>query len=150
MAARRPVRLTGIPVRVSVASGNNVDDVLREFQLLAIDDSDARGVPASLVADVELALRQSAPGRHAGRAAAAAAITRGDSRYDLAVQVGPRAGEQLDRLNALLEQVAERCHAGVLLCLAPSDEVSAFRSWCASEIAAQLAGRPPAPCPFPA
>jgi hypothetical protein len=76
-------------------------------------------------------------------------MARGDTRYDLDVRVGPGAGEQLDRLNALLEKVAERCRAGVLLCLAPSEEVSAFRRWCASEITGQLAGRRPDPCPFP-
>ena len=149
MPPRRAIKLSGIPVRISVASGNNVDDVVREFQLLAIDDTDARGIPASLGADVERALRQAAPGRHAGRMAAAAAMARGDTRYDLDVQVGPGAGEQLGWLNGLLERVAERCRAGVLLCLAPSDEVSAFRRWCESEITAQLAGRPPASCPFP-
>ena len=146
---RHPVLLAGIPVRVSVASGNNVDDVLREVQLLAIDDVHARGISPSLVTDVERALRQSAPGRHASRRAAAAALRRGDDRYDLEIRVGGGAGDQLDRLNGLLEEVAARCEAGVLLSLAPSSEVIAFRRWCASEVHAQLAGRAPGTCPFP-
>ena len=144
------VRLERVPVALSVASGNNVDDVVREFQLLNLDRGHARGVPPSLITEVEEALAASAPGRNASRVAAADAMARGDDRYDLEVRVGAGAAAQLDRLNALLEEVAERCREGVLLSLPPSRDVTAFRRWCAAELDAQLGGAAPTPCPFPA
>jgi anti-sigma regulatory factor (Ser/Thr protein kinase) len=148
--AVRTLRLVAVPVRLSISSGQNVDDVVREFQLLAIDDAHARRVSPSLVTEVDRALRASAPGRNASRAAAAAALAKGDERYDLVIQVGPRAGDQLDRLNELLEEVGALCREGVLLCLAPGADVIAFRRWCALEVHAQVAGADPAPCPFDA
>jgi anti-sigma regulatory factor (Ser/Thr protein kinase) len=144
----RSVRYVGVPVNLSVASGNNVDDLVREFQLLALDREEVRGVPASLIGDVERHLARSAGGRNASRVAAAAAMTEGRSRYDLDLRVGAGAADQLQRLNALLDEVADRCREGVLLTLPPSPEVTAFRRWCAEELRAQLEGADPTPCPF--
>ena len=146
--ALSPVRLLDVPVALSVASGNNVDDLVREFQLLALDGEDVRGVASSLIADVERDLARSAAGRNASRVAAAAAMAEGRDRYDLDLRVGAGAADQLDRLNALLDEVADRCREGVLLSLPPSAEVTAFRRWCAEELRAQLDGADPTPCPF--
>jgi anti-sigma regulatory factor (Ser/Thr protein kinase) len=147
-AALRHVRLLDVPVALSVASGNNIDDLVREFQLLALDQHVARGIAASLIDDVERQLATSATGRNAGRAAAAAAMAEGRARYDLDLRVGLGAAGQLERLNALLDEVADRCRDGVLLSLPPSAEVTAFRRWCAEELRAQLEGAEPTRCPF--
>jgi anti-sigma regulatory factor (Ser/Thr protein kinase) len=143
------VRLEGLPVRASLASGNNVDDILREFQLLSRDPDGSNGPSPQVIASVERHLERSVEDRLASRALARAAAGRGDRRFTMSVRLPAWAVGQVGALNDVLELVADACRAGELLSLPPSDEVIALRRWCASEVDRQLQGEVPQPCPLP-
>lgn len=53
-------------------------------------------------------------------------------------------------MQGLLDEVELPARREVLLTQVPDPEVKAFRVWWAAEIAAQVAGAAPTPCPFPA
>ena len=143
------VRLEGLPVRASVASGANVDDILREFQLLGRDPEVRTTLSPLVIADVERLLDRSVEDRMASRAAARAAAADGETRFSMDVRLPVWGADRVGALNEVLDRVAEASRAGELLAMPPDDEVVWLRAWCAEEIARQAGGAPPRPCPVP-
>jgi PAS domain S-box-containing protein len=142
----RAVTLEQLPVRLVQASERQLDDLVRELQLLAIDP--AAPLPSHYRAAADELLARYGANREAGRVEARAAAEAGVARIDLTLTVPEEAGLELIHLTELLDQLAELCRRGTLLAPAPSPEVSAYRHWCANEVGRQLAGRPPTACPF--
>jgi anti-sigma regulatory factor (Ser/Thr protein kinase) len=140
-AAGQVVRLRNMPVRAAVASGVQVDEVVRELQLGLFDrtvTSDDRDRFYRLLDD-------SSPARLAGRRAALVAAAVGDERFDLEVAVDEEMMRSVRAFRELLEELpAHSSDAST----APSPDVVAYRVWIESEVGAQLAGADPSECPL--
>jgi len=134
-------RLENLPVRTAVASGVQVDELVRELQLGHLDLESDEG--ASQLYEL---LDQSAAARFAGRSAALRAAAAGQTRFDLALVGDGDSILAVASLSALLEEIpARRADPAA----APSRAVLEFRAWLLGEIAAQLQGSPPTRCPLP-
>ena len=145
-----PVRMVAIPVRLALACDANLDDLIRELQVLTLaDEPIPHAVPIPLIKLIDEILERHADLRLMGREAARRAAAAGARLFDFSVTVTPEVVPDLWHLASVLDQVAEFCRAGALLNLAPSEEVRALRRWLASEVERQVNGAPPRPCPFP-
>ncbi|HET9443589.1 MAG TPA: ATP-binding protein, partial [Acidimicrobiales bacterium] len=144
------VRLVAVPVRLALANDANLDDLVREFQVLTMSDQEtAHPGPQPLLRLSDEVLDRYAEPRLAARAAARAAGAAGLRLFDFVTGVPIDVVPDMWHLTLVLEQVASYCRQGALLSLAPSEELSAFRRWWVSEIERQVRGATPRPCPFP-
>ncbi len=134
----RPVRLVGLPVRAAIASGVQIDDLVREAQL-----QPERISPGDRATLLQL-LERSAPPRLVGRQEAFRAAARGLDSYTLELGVSADEMAAVGELVVFLQRLAQRSslEAGQV----PA-EVEAMRAWIPGEVAAQFGGR--APVPFP-
>lgn len=124
--------LRSLPVRPAVASGVQVDDLVRSLLLSHRSDTEDAQRLRRL-------LDESAPVRLAGRYAALRAAGAGQDRYDLVLHASRRALDAVGELSALLERLAAAQ-------IAP--DVAAFRTWLQDETRRQLRGEAPLPCPI--
>jgi anti-sigma regulatory factor (Ser/Thr protein kinase) len=138
----RPFELRSLPVRAALASGVQVEDVVREFQLFGTNGQPSDEESAQLA---EL-LGVSAPARLLGRHNAFVAAADGQARFTFTVRLTPPLLEAFPALNILLTALGERSGSGAE---PPSPEVLEFRQWVMDEVARQLAGAGPATCPLP-
>ena len=135
------VRLTHLPVRDAVASGVQVDDLVREIQLGLFDAATSEEERRSFY-DL---LDRSAPARLAGRTAALTAARSGEIRFDFDVELTAEVMDAVAAFRELLESIPAR-HAGTSATTEPT--VVAFRAWIEQEVASQLSGAPPTRCPL--
>jgi hypothetical protein len=136
------VHLGGLPVHTAVASGMQVDELVREIQLGLFDQAATDEERASF-ADL---LQRSAPARLSGRRLALAAAGAGADRFDMDIDV--TAG-MLDAVAAFGELVEKLPARNPTTNAEPTAAVIAFRTWLIEEVLAQLAGQAPTPCPLP-
>ena len=143
----REVRLLGFPLALHARSVEHHEELMREFQLLALDASTpGHHVPRRLV-DLITELTAS----YAGIATVAdaerdEAVARGDDTVDLTYHVPESVGDACLRLDRMLDEADDFCRAGErLLTLAAPADATAFRRWYLSEFPAQLGGAPPTP-----
>ena len=136
--AGRAVRLLDLPVRAAVASGVQIDDLVREVQL-----EPERFSPADRATFYRLLERSAAP-RLIGRQEAFRAAGLGLDRYTLELAVSADELTAVGELVDLLQRLARSSH---LEAGQASAEVEAMRAWLPVEVAAQHAGQ--APSPFP-
>jgi anti-sigma regulatory factor (Ser/Thr protein kinase) len=139
------VRLRGLPVRLVLASAAHVDGVVREL-LTRVDDGQLSALGARGRALVEASARTRDP----VRAAARDALARGQRLVDVTTVGTAELVDALVTLQELLEQLTQLSNEGLVMAVAPSPEVTAFRAWWRGEILSQLAGAAPVVCPFPA
>ncbi len=137
-ATGRPVRLVDLPVGAAIASGVQVDDLVRELQL-----QPGRIAPDEQEALYRLLERSAAP-RLIGRQEAFRAAGRGQDRYTLELAVSGDEIAAVGELTVFLERLGRDTdlEAGQI-----PPEVEAMRAWIPGEVAAQYRGR--APSPFP-
>ncbi|MDQ6725084.1 MAG: hypothetical protein M3066_02775 [Actinomycetota bacterium] len=142
------VRLVRFPLRVWERSQEHVDELLREFALIAESEGERPSVPRRL-----LALIAELTKTYAGIASSTErhrddAIARGETVTDLVYHVPPGVSEAIHHLGEMLDQADEYCQQGshLLTLQTPPDQL-AFRRWFLDEFSAQLAGAPPTPWP---
>lgn len=133
------VRLVGMPVHAAIASGVQVDELVREIQLhhRKLDEADL-----DLLHDL---LDRTAGARLLGRQAAFKAASRGAAHFDLELASTPDERQALADLVPLLARLArERAveTSGITV------DVVALRMWINAEVAAQVAGAQPTPFAF--
>jgi hypothetical protein len=139
------VRLAGFPLALHARAQEHHEELMREFQLLALSSPSA-GVPQRLVALVEELTTSFGGFTSVPNAARDAAAERGEDTIDLTYQVPPSAAAAATRLDAMLDEADEYCRAGErLLTMAAPDDVAALRHWQLAEFAAQLGGAAPTP-----
>jgi hypothetical protein len=150
-AGLHDVRLLGVPLALLARSSEHHDELLREFQLLAIDpptSSPGHEVPQRL-----LDLIAEINGRYAGLSDAAdadreAALARGDATIDLTITVPASVAEACERLDRMFDDADEFCRAGDrLLTLATPPDAAALRHWYLGEFVRQVGGAEPVPWP---
>jgi anti-sigma regulatory factor (Ser/Thr protein kinase) len=149
-AEGRKVHLVGVPVRLLVESARQFADLQREMQVVELDHNG----PPELIAWAETSREisgQIGSLRQAGSEMAEAALARGQTMIDFDVVVpDDDAVDVIDRWGSLLRRAEEAPVGQHLLTTPPSEEVAAYRQWYRDEIAAQLTGRLPEPCPLAA
>jgi hypothetical protein len=134
------LQFEGLPVRTAVASGIQVDDLVRQIQLddLSVDDVVLGGL-------FEL-LDRSADVRLTGRNAALRAAALGHRRFDLGFRAPADSLAATAELSPLLVELGSRHGAESRV----ADDVAEFRAWLNQELAAQLTGGGPSVCPLDA
>jgi anti-sigma regulatory factor (Ser/Thr protein kinase) len=131
-----PIRLEGMPVREAIASGVQVDELVRESQL-----RQSQLEPADLGLLMDL-LERSARPRLLGRQAAFKAAAEGATAFTLRMPTTPDEIAALAQLSAFLAQLA---HEGRIEAAMVNHDVLEVRAWINTEIAAQLQGAEPTP-----
>lgn len=132
--------LRSLPVRTAVASGVQVDELVRDLQLGPTGDSD----PA-VIAELYRLLDASAPARLGGRHAALRAAGQHLLRFDFQLDAPLSTLAAIADLNTLLEAVATQRGGRVVV----PPAVAEYRRWLLQEGLRQLDGAPPSPCPLP-
>lgn len=130
----RLVRLIGLPVRAAVASGVQIDDLVRDLQL-----QPDRLTPQAQRLFLEL-LERSAPARLAGRHAGFRAAANGLDRFDMELNVTPEEVSAVSELGLFLDDLARRA---VLDAGRVDPDVAAMRAWLNQEVPRQMAGGRP-------
>lgn len=135
-----PVLFIDVPVAAAMASGFQVDDVVRELQLSPGSLSEEDRVTFHAL------LERSARLRLIGRQEAFRAAGQGRSTFTIELDVSERDVAAVGEL----VQFLGRLTGGTLLQAAPVDpEVTAMRAWLTGEVLAQHRGLPPTPFRFP-
>ena len=102
-----PIRMVAIPVRLALACDANLDDLIRELQVLTLTDEPiAHAVPIPLIRLIDEILERHADLRLIGREAARRAAATGARLYDFSVTVTPEVVPDLWHLASVLDQVA--------------------------------------------
>ena len=145
--ALMPIRLVAVPARLIIASEHNLGELQRELEVAQLAGTQH---PASvLLQRARTLLADYGQAVAIARRAARATWDDGRRLVDLNLAVPLDTPPRLREAVGLLDEVAAHSRAGDLLSVAPSDELIAFRRWCADEVERQLDGAPPTPCPFP-
>ena len=142
----RKVHLVGVPVAVLLESTQQLTDLHREVQVMAL----GRGAPPELeqvvqegkpwIADID---QWAGSEQRLAEAAAAAGV----EKVDFDVFVPDDIAMRIEGVAAWLHRVARSIRRRQLLTLPPSPAVTSYRRWFGEEILHQLAGRPPRRCP---
>jgi hypothetical protein len=139
------VRLLRFPLPLWARSQEHVDELLREFALIA-ESEDHQSVPRRLLALIaELTASyagiSSSPEQHRDDA-----LARGETVTDLLYHVPAGASEAIRHLGEMLDLADEYCRQGshLLTLQTPADQL-AFRRWFLDEFIVQLAGGPATP-----
>jgi hypothetical protein len=141
----RSVRIIGLPVPLWAKAQEEVDDLFREFALIALGDRPGdRELPQRLGAILqELSQRYG----HIGgtqEARLQQASEEGLAEIDLVYEVPTDIRGAVRGLGDLLEEADEYCRRGRhLLTLASSEDARAFRCWFLEEFERQVDGEAP-------
>lgn len=135
--AGRSVRLE-LPVQTAIASGRQLDDLVREVQL------EPERLDPGERARFDWLLEASARLRLIGRHEAFWAAARGLDHYTLELVV---SADELAALRDLVRLLEELAAAALLEAGKVPADVEAMRAWLSAEVAAQLAGWPRTPYP---
>jgi hypothetical protein len=127
-----------LPVRAAIASGIQVDELVRELQLAPDRLSEPERV---MLHDL---LERSAGPRLIGRQAAFRAAAAGRARYSLELATNRDELVAMGELRAFLDRLAAESN---LDAREVTPEVAEMRSWLSAEMASQLAGNEPSAYP---
>ena len=137
------LRFLGIPVRAAIASGVQVEEVVREVQLGLLDEYVTTADKEQLY---EL-LDGSAPLRLEGRHAAFRASADGHTRFDIELSTTPGTIAATREFSDLIEALPGQAE---LSAAKPTEAVIVFRGWLLEETMWQIGGGEPRPCRLPA
>lgn len=166
----QPVYLLGVPLRLLKASEDHFDDLFRELQLANLAQRGTLGTvsgppdvglagatrppPAGCQVQRLAALSEEvksylAEFREPARRAIREAAQSGARLVDIDVVVDSAVLGAFRRCEHFLLGAARAARAGYLLTEPPGREVEAWRKWVTRELADQMEGKAPRPCPFP-
>ena len=146
------VKLLQYPLQLWQEAQEHVDELLREFALIAQSDDEQSSVPRRLLDLVaELTVTYAGLSTVTERERDEA-IARGEREVDLLYRIPPDATGAVVHLGDMLDEADAYCRRGDhLLTLQTPPEQLRFRQWFLSEFTRQLAGGPPVPWPeYPA
>ena len=143
----RLVRLIGVPVDLLLESTEQLADLQREMQVMAMD----RNAPPELEGVVQAGKPWTMDldlWADADRRVAESAHARGEEVIDFDVVVPEDVVGRIEGIGRWMARVTSSIVRRYLLTLPVRPEVAAYRRWYAEEITAQLSGREPRPCPL--
>ena len=139
------VWLMAYPLRLGGRASEHYESVFREFALLSTAEP-GPSVPGRMMQLVEeLGNRFARNNVHEHERDAA--LARGEEVLDIRLRVPASVAPLSSRVAEMLDETDEFCRQGVLLTLAPTEDVAAFRRWYLDELVRQVAGEPPKPWP---
>jgi hypothetical protein len=145
------INVQRIPVPIWARTQQHIDELLREFTLMAAhlrDGARAEEVPARLIDLVEELTDRYGGLNTDSENRLADAAEQGLAEIDLVYQIPPEGAEASRQLLAMLDEADAYCQAGEhLLTLASPPDVVRFRRWFLEEFIDQLAGAAPVPYP---
>lgn len=130
------VRLAGCPVRLSLRQDEHLDELVREFQLLAADQGNDRSL--ALARQIEGLLHSPAHARFTGRRLAQAAERAGRTHVDIDMAMPRLASTWVRELNEAVLAADALCADRRLLTLASSEDLTLLRAWMTEELVAQI------------
>ncbi|MDQ2827225.1 MAG: hypothetical protein M3Y04_09760 [Actinomycetota bacterium] len=140
------VRLLRFPLILWGRSQEHVDELLREFALIAESEGEHPSVPRRLLALVAELTKTFAGISLSTERHRDDAIARGETVTDLVYHIPPGASGAIRHLGEMLDQADEYCRQGShLLTLQTSADQLAFRRWFLDEFLDQIAGAAPTP-----
>lgn len=138
------VQLHNVPLRILAASREHYDEVMREFAMLALDESlHTDHAPARLIELVDIL------GRKYGAASARPdseiddALERGATTIDLVYHVPDHVADAAEQLESLMRETDEFCRQQQLLALERPDLFVRFSEWYLDQFRSQIGGEPP-------
>lgn len=135
------VRLAECPVRLSLRQDDHLDELVRELQLIQVDD-DTRS--RSIAQQIHGLLVAPAHARLTGRRIAQLADEAGLEHVDIDMALPAEASLMIRQLHEAVLAADELCEDLQLLTLTSPPEMRALRSWMTEEIVAQIEeGRSP-------
>jgi hypothetical protein len=140
------VRMVGCPVLLSLRQDQHLDELVRELQLISIEDN-----PRSreLATQMEHLLEGPAAARHTGRRVAQDAAAAGLDSIDLEMAMPREFSHEVEKLQESVQLADRLCEEMHLLTLASAPDIQALRVWMAEQVAGQLRDRAE-PEPWPA
>lgn len=142
----REVHILGFPVRIQARAQEHLDDLLREFMLIAADDDrgPASRVPGQLLDLIAEIQRDYAETSLEQEARLMEAREAGMESIDLVYRVPPGAAAIAMRLAEALDAADTYCLSGEhLLTLATPREEKDFRRWYLGQFVDQISGSRP-------
>lgn len=143
----RCVHLVGVPVALLIESTQQLSDLQREVQVMAMgrtthpDLEQVVQTGKPWIADLDM-------WTDADRRMAESAARAGRETVDFDVFVPDDIASRIEGVAAWLRRAASSIMRRQLLTLPASAEVTAYRRWYGDEILGQLEGREPRPCPI--
>ena len=148
MSDLHEVRLLGFPLALYGRAQEHHEELMREFQLLALDTDSTHPVPRRLVDLVDELTNDYAGFTDAPNAARDEAYARGDESVDLTYVVPHSVAQAATRLGEMLDEADDFCRDGDrLLTLATPPDAVALRQWQLGEFARQIGGEEPTSWP---
>ncbi|MCF6376313.1 ATP-binding protein [Nocardioides KLBMP 9356] len=141
------VRLVDCPVELSLQQDSHLDELVRELQLLSLDEGNDGS--AALAEEIRGLLVSPTHARLTGRRAAERARAEGRSSVDIEMAMPRELGDMVVRLQDAVTRADALCEEGRLLTLASSPELRALRAWMTHEVLGQTTHEA-APVPWPA
>ncbi len=132
------VRMLGCPVLLSLRQDQHLDELVRELQLISIEND-----PRSRELALQMAhlLQGPAAARHTGRRVAQDAAAAGLDSIDLEMAMPREFSGEVEKLQESVSRADLLCEEMQLLTLASSPEIQALRSWMTEQVAHQLRDR---------
>ena len=139
------VRMIGCPVELSLRQDQHLDELVRELQLISLDDDPRSQELASRLRDL---MRAPAAARHTGRRVAQEAAAAGQESIDIEMAMPRESSAEVERLQEAVRLADQLCEDMQLLTLASTPELRALRGWMTEQVAHQLRdGADPEPWP---
>ena len=138
------VRLVECPVELSLQQDGHLDELVRELQLLSIDEGNDDS--AALAEEIRGLLVSPTHARLTGRRAAERARAEGRGSVDIEMAMPREFGDLVARLQEAVKRADVLCEDGRLLTLASPPELRALRAWMTHEVLGQTThGAAPVP-----
>jgi hypothetical protein len=138
------VRLADCPVELSLQQDRHLDELVRELQLLSVDESNAES--AALAQEIRGLLVSPTAARLTGRRAAERARDEGRDVVDIDMAMPREFGALVVQLHEAVARADELCREGRLLTLASPPEIQELRAWMTHEVSEQTtSGAAPIP-----
>ena len=130
------VRLAGCPVRLSLRQDDHLDELVREFQLLAADQDNDDSL--ALVRQIEGLLHSPAHARFTGRRLAQEAARAGCTHVDIDMAMPRLAATWVRQLHEAVRAADRLCEDRRLLTLASTEDLRLLRAWMTEELVGQI------------
>jgi hypothetical protein len=138
------VHLLNVPLRLLAASREHHDEVMREFAMIALDETfDSAHTPSRFIELIDILGRRYGAAGARPDAEVDAAIERGDITIDLVYHVPEHITEAAQQLDVLMAEADEFCRQQHMLALARPQLLVDFARWYLDEFSRQIAGQPP-------
>ncbi len=141
------VRLVDCPVELSLQQDSHLDELVRELQLLSLDEDNAES--AALAEEIRGLLVSPTHARLTGRRAAERARAEGRESVHIEMAMPRELGGLVARLQEAVMRADVLCEEGRLLTLASPAELRELRAWMTHEVVGQTTHEA-APVPWPA